>query len=305
MGHCMIHFFPTRTVALELLGFSIHWYGLMYLAGFVLAFFLLPRIQKYRGLSLSKDDWAQMLSWGIIGVIVGGRLGFVLFYEPGFFLRYPSEILQVWHGGMSSHGGFVGVAIALIFVSRKRKIDLLALADCLAVPIALGLALGRVGNLINGELYGVVTSVPWAMEFSDVEGLRHPTQLYAIVKNLLIAGICFYYLKKVKPAYPGRTFALFLMLYGILRYLIEYFRDQPYGLFDLKIILLSRGQLLTIPVIIVGFILWRKFGNKKSSIEIAKPVLGQQEPTREPTAPEIESDQTQEQITEAEEWGRH
>ena len=262
----MIHFFSSRTVALELLGFSIHWYGLMYLAGFVLAFLLLPRLQKWRGLNLSKDDWAQLLSWGIIGVILGGRLGFVLFYEPGFFLRYPSEILQVWHGGMSSHGGFVGVAIALIFVSRKRKIDLLALGDCLAIPIALGLALGRVGNLINGELYGVVTSVPWAMEFPDAEGLRHPTQLYAIVKNLIIAGICFSYLKKAKPVYPGRTFALFLMLYGILRYLIEYFRDQPYGLVDLGIVMMSRGQMLTSPVLLLGVYIWRRVDRGKSEI---------------------------------------
>ncbi|MBU2213683.1 prolipoprotein diacylglyceryl transferase [Patescibacteria group bacterium] len=274
----MIHFFSSRTVALELLGFSIHWYGLMYLAGFVLAFFLLPRLQKYRGLTLSKDDWAKLLSWGIIGVIAGGRLGFVLFYEPGFFLRYPSEILQVWHGGMSSHGGFVGVAIALILVSQKRKIDLLALGDCLAIPIALGLALGRLGNLINGELYGVVTSVPWAMEFPDVEGLRHPTQLYAIVKNLIIAGICLSYLKKAKPVYPGRTFALFLMLYGILRYLIEYFRDQPYGLFDFGFILLSRGQLLTVPLIIVGLILWIKFGPNKKPIKVEEQTAQMVEP---------------------------
>ncbi|MBU0766247.1 prolipoprotein diacylglyceryl transferase [Patescibacteria group bacterium] len=259
----MIHLFPSRTIALELLGLSIHWYGLMYLAGFVLAFLLLPRLQKWRGLDLSKDDWAQLLSWGIIGVIVGGRLGFVLFYEPGFFVRYPLEIIQVWHGGMSSHGGFIGVAISLYIISRKRNINLLALADCLAVPIALGLAFGRVGNFINGELYGVVTNVPWAMKFPEIEGLRHPTQLYAVVKDLLIAGVCFWHLKKVKPIYLGRTFALFLMLYGILRYLLEYFRDQPYGFFDLWFILLSRGQLLTIPMIIVGYVLWRKFGPRK------------------------------------------
>ncbi|MCF7844893.1 MAG: prolipoprotein diacylglyceryl transferase [Kiritimatiellales bacterium] len=270
----MVDLFPSRMVALEILGFSIHWYGLMYLAGFVLAFLLLPRIQKWRGLDLSKDDWAQLLSWGIIGVIAGGRLGFVLFYEPGFFVRYPIEIVQVWHGGMSSHGGFIGVALALYFVSRKRKIDLLALADCLVVPIALGLALGRVGNFINGELYGTVTNVPWAMQFPDIEGLRHPTQIYAVIKDLVIAMVCFLYLKNSKPVYLGRAFTLFLMLYGILRYLLEYFRDQPYGLLDLKIILVSRGQILTIPLIIVGYLLWRKFGPRKQIVELvsSKPL---------------------------------
>jgi len=260
----MIDIFPSRTVALEVLGFQIHWYGLMYLFAFLLAFWMLPKLQKYRGLKLSREDWSSLLAWGVVGVIVGGRLGFVLFYEPEFFLRYPLEIIQVWHGGMSSHGGFVGVALVLLFVCRKKNINPLSLFDLIVIPTAIGLALGRVGNFINGELYGTITSVPWAMSFEEVEGLRHPTQLYAVLKDLFIALICFQYLKKAKTMIPGRTLALFLILYGVARYIIEYFRDQPYGLVDLGVVMLSRGQLLTIPIIIFGlFIWWRLNKNEK------------------------------------------
>ncbi len=191
----MIELFPSRTIALTIAGFPIHWYGLMYLAAFLLAWYLLPKIQKWRGLSLSRDAWSTLLAWGVIGVIVGGRLGFVLFYEPTFYLSNPLEIIKVWQGGMSSHGGFIGVGLALWLFARKQKINLLDLLDVIVVPVALGLALGRVGNLINGELYGIESTLPWAMSFPDVEGLRHPTQIYAILKNLIVAGVCTMYVQ--------------------------------------------------------------------------------------------------------------
>ena len=261
----MISFFPSRAVAIELFGLSIHWYGLMYLLAFLLAFVLLPRLQRFRGLSLTKDDWASLLSWGIIGVIVGGRLGFVIFYEPTHFAEYPLEIFQIWHGGMSSHGGFLGVAIAFAYACKKKGIDPLLLADLLVVPIAIGLALGRIGNFINEELYGVVTTMSWAINVTGVEGLRHPTQLYAVAKDLLIAGVCLWHLRMVKPVIVGRTFALFLILYSVLRYIVEYFRVQEYGLLHFGLITMSRGQLLTVPLLIVGVILWWQLGRNASS----------------------------------------
>lgn len=253
----MIHFFPSRVVALELFGFPIHWYGLMYLAAFLAAFYLLPRLQKHRGLSLSRDEWATLLSWAVIGVLAGGRLGFVLFYEPAYFLKNPLEVVQVWHGGMSSHGGFLGVTLALLYTCRKLRIHPLALADTLAVPVAIGLAFGRMGNFINEELYGTVTAVPWAMEFSGAEGLRHPTQIYAIFKDLFIAAVCFWHLRR-RPAAQGKTMGLMLMLYGALRFIVEHFREQPYDVLALGSVVFTRGQLLTIPLFLAGLYLWMR-----------------------------------------------
>lgn len=244
----MIAFFPSRTVALELLGFSVHWYGLLYLAGFLLAWALLPKLQKERQLSLSVDEWSGLLSAAVLGVILGGRLGFVLFYEPSYFLAHPVEILQVWHGGMSSHGGFLGVTVALLIALRNKTTeDKLRLADVAVVPIALGLMLGRLGNFINQELYGTVTTLPWGIVVPGEEGLRHPTQLYAMAKDLLIAGLCFLHLRRATGRH-GETLALFLMLYGALRFAVEHFRVQDYDLW----LGLTRGQLLTVPIFLVG-----------------------------------------------------
>ncbi|MDD5026604.1 MAG: prolipoprotein diacylglyceryl transferase [Candidatus Peribacteraceae bacterium] len=266
----MIEFFPSPTVALILFGFSVHWYGLMYFAAFLLAFFLLPRLQKYRSLSLTQDDWATLLSWAIVGVLVGGRLGFVLFYEPSYFLHHPLEIAAVWNGGMSSHGGFIGVVLALAYAGKKKGIDLLALADTVVVPAAIGLALGRIGNFINGELYGTVTNLPWVVATDGLEGLRHPAQMYAVLKDLFLAWVCLRHLI-IPGSLRGRTFALFLALYGALRFVVEYFREQPYGFIDLKIVSLSVGQLLTIPIIIVGVWLWWKLGNARRADHVQNP----------------------------------
>ena len=229
----------------------------MYLLAFLLAFYMLPRLQKHRSLQVSQDDWSTLLSWAVIGVLVGGRLGYVLFYAPELLFRDPLEILKVWHGGMSSHGGFLGVLLFVGLYLRHRRLPLLKLADIAVIPVAIGLALGRFGNFINLELYGTVTDLPWGMTIPGLEGLRHPVQFYAMAKDLLIASVCYLYLIRARPIIPGRTMALFLMLYGILRFLIEYVRVQEYSLIDLGVLSLSRGQLLTIPIFFVGVIMWR------------------------------------------------
>ena len=261
----MIHFFPSRTVALELFGFLVHWYGILYLVAFLLALLILPRLQRFRDLSLDSEAWGSLVSAAVVGVIVGGRLGYVLFYEPAYFLIHPGKILAVWEGGMSSHGGFVGVAIALFVAAWKKKTPMRELADVIVVPAALGLAFGRVGNFINQELYGSVTSLPWGMAIPGVEGLRHPTQIYALLKDLFIAGVCYWYLRSVRPVRPGRTLALFLMLYSVLRYFLEYLRVQQYPLIDTGVLLLTRGQLLTLPLLLVGILLWRWFRDTAES----------------------------------------
>ncbi len=251
----MIEFFPSRNVALLIGNFPIYWYGILYLVSFLLAAFLLPRIQHLRKLRLSKGEWNDILTWSVIGVLVGGRLGYVLFYRLADFLSNPFLLFDVRSGGMASHGGFIGVALAFLWVLRKRSwSEKLAITDVAVVPVALGLALGRLGNFINQELYGTVTTLPWGMHFPGAEGLRHPTQLYAIDKDLFIAAVCFFYLYRTRTSFvPGRSTALFLMLYGVLRFVVEIFRDQTgvamWGP-------LSEGQVLTVPVFLAGAAMW-------------------------------------------------
>ncbi len=246
----MITFFPSRMVALEIAGFGIHWYGLLYFAAFVVAWFLLPRLQKYRSLSLSMDEWSSIISAAVIGVILGGRLGYVLFYAPLYYLQHPLEIFEVWKGGMASHGGFIGVALALYYVLRKKSWDeILRIGDIIVIPVAIGLGLGRLGNFINLELYGTVTSLPWGMNFPGAEGLRHPIQLYDFIAMMLIALILFLHLRTKQPS--GKTGALFLILYSIVRILIEFIRDQA----GVPVYLLTEGQWLTVPVLVIGLLL--------------------------------------------------
>ncbi len=233
----------------------------MYMLGFLLGIWMLPRLLRYRKLDLSVSQRESLLLAVFFGVLLGGRLGFVLFYGGGYYLQHPLEILAVWHGGMSSHGGFIGVALALFYFARRFRISLLALTDILVIPIAIGLSLGRLGNFMNGELYGTVTSLPWAMSFPQAEGLRHPVQLYAFLKDLLIALACFLHLRTPPPfgeretIMAGRTTALFLMLYAVLRFVVEIFRDQPYGYEGFLGVQLSRGQLLTMPIFVAGFVI--------------------------------------------------
>lgn len=249
----MFSLFPSRTVAVELFGFPIHWYGLLYLFSFLIAWYLLPKLQKWRGLSLTNDEWSSVLTAGVLGVLIGGRLGFVLFYEPMMLWMAPWRVFAVWEGGMASHGGFLGVAIALLIVTRANMDRLLRILDVAAVPIAIGLALGRVGNVINQELYGSVTSLPWGITIPGVEGPRHPTHAYAVIKDLFLASVSYLHLRR--SSRPGTTIAFMIMLYSVLRFLNEYLRIQPYGYTEVLGLAFTRGQLLTIPLFVAGALL--------------------------------------------------
>jgi phosphatidylglycerol:prolipoprotein diacylglycerol transferase len=247
-------FFPSRSIFLTLGVIDIHWYGIMYALGFLLGMWMLPRLLRIAKLVLTPKDRETLVLWIFFGVLLGGRLGFVLFYGGTYFLDHPLKILALWEGGMSSHGGFLGVCLALFLFTSRKHIDFFRLADVLVIPVSIGLALGRLGNLINGELYGTLTTLPWGMQFPSVEGVRHPTQIYAILKDLFTAIVCYLHLVRTSDTHvrSGRTGGWFLILYGIARFVVEIFREQPYGYAGILGLSVSRGQLLTIPILLAG-----------------------------------------------------
>jgi phosphatidylglycerol---prolipoprotein diacylglyceryl transferase len=244
-------------VALSLGPLAIRWYGLMYLAGFI-AFLLLGRrraaSQPWHGIAPAALD--DLLFYGVLGVIVGGRLGQVLFYEPGYYLAHPLEIAAVWKGGMSFHGGFLGVLVAMALWGRKTGKTFFQVTDFIAPLVPLGLMAGRIGNFINGELWGRVAdaSLPWAMVFPQVDNQpRHPSPLYqAGGEGLLLFVILWWFSARQRPR--GTVSGLFLIGYGVLRALAEFFREPDAGIFGHSY-LISMGQWLSLPMIVVGVIL--------------------------------------------------
>ncbi len=252
----MFHLFPSREIAVSVGPILVHWYGIMYAIAFLFGIWLLPRLLSIAKISLSHQERETMTLWVFLGVLLGGRLGFVAFYGGTYFFENPAKIFAVWEGGMSSHGGFLGVLLAMLIFTSRKHIDFFRLTDVLVIPVAIGLALGRLGNLINGELYGTVTHVPWGMQFPGADEPRHPTQIYAIMKDLSITCVCFVHLyrNREKNIPSGRTTGIFLVLYGILRFVVEIFRDQPYGFVHLFGLSVSRGQLLTIPIFLAGVV---------------------------------------------------
>ncbi|MFC6440874.1 prolipoprotein diacylglyceryl transferase [Bowmanella sp. JS7-9] len=229
---------------------AIRWYGLMYLIGFAAAF-VLAKTRLHRT-HLSKDQLSDMMFYSFMGVVVGGRVGNVLFYDFAHFMADPVYLFRVDQGGMSFHGGMLGVILALWIFARKAKMPLLALGDFIAPLVPIGLGAGRIGNFINGELWGRVTDVPWAMIFPHVDNLpRHPSQLYqAFTEGLVLFTLLWWYSSKPRPR--GAVSGLFLLAYGILRFLVEYVREPEEQVRSLYGEWITQGQALCIPMIILG-----------------------------------------------------
>jgi len=243
-------------IAIQLGPLAIRWYGLMYLVGFIL-FIALGRLRAKRrpDLNWTAKDVDDLLFYGVLGVILGGRLGYVLFYKLGYYLDHPIEILQVWQGGMSFHGGFLGVLVAVLFFARKTQRRWLDVTDFIAPLVPLGLAAGRLGNFINAELPGRVTDVPWAMIFPNIDNLpRHPSQLYQVA----LEGVALFvilWLYAAKPRATGTVSALFLIGYGAFRFIAEFGRE-PDNFLGLLALGLSMGQWLSLPMIAAGIALF-------------------------------------------------
>jgi phosphatidylglycerol:prolipoprotein diacylglycerol transferase len=238
---------------------AIRWYGLMYLLGFAAAFFLISRLAPRRQLPLDKDAVSDLLFYIVLGVILGGRCGYVLFYNFAYFLNHPLQIFAVWQGGMSFHGGLTGVVVATLIYCRRHAIAILPLADILAIAATIGLGLGRIGNFINGELWGRVTTLPWGVVF-PVAGpqARHPSQLYeALIEGPIIFFLLYWlFSRKVRN---GSIFFSFLIFYGVGRFVIEFFRepDQQLGFLWGGA---TMGQILCLTMILLGSggLLWLK-----------------------------------------------
>jgi phosphatidylglycerol---prolipoprotein diacylglyceryl transferase len=249
-------------VAIHLGPLAVRWYGLMYLVGFGVAFWLgRLRIARSKSGRITHAALDDLLFYGVLGVVLGGRLGYVLFYKPGDYFANPLEILAVWHGGMSFHGGFLGVLLAVWFVARKHALSWLELTDFLAPLSPLAFAAGRLGNFINGELYGRVTDLPWGMLFRGAGPLpRHPSQVYQFaLEGALLFVILWIYSAKPRPT--GAVSGAFLLGYGAFRFIAEYFRE-PDDFLGLLALNLSMGQWLSLPMIIVGALVlvwtWRR-----------------------------------------------
>ena len=246
-------------VALKLFGpLAIRWYGLTYLIGFALIWMVgryAVRTRPHSGVSAAQFD--DLLFYGILGVILGGRLGYVLFYKFGEYVAEPWKIFFVWEGGMSFHGGFLGVIIALWWYARSHQLSWLAVTDFIAPLAPLGLAAGRIGNFINAELWGRPTDVPWAMIFPSVDSVpRHPSQLYEFLFEGIVLFIVLWWIA-AKPRPRGALSACFLIGYGAFRFGVEFTRE-PDSFLGLLAFGLSMGQWLSVPMVLagVGMLAW-------------------------------------------------
>jgi phosphatidylglycerol---prolipoprotein diacylglyceryl transferase len=249
-------------VALSLGPVQIHWYGLTYLVAFALFLWLAGQrvgLPQFRQQGWSRRDVEDLLFYGVLGVILGGRIGYALFYKPEQYLANPLEILMVWKGGMSFHGGLLGVIAAMALFARMRGRSFLNVTDLIAPCVPTGLASGRMGNFINGELWGRAAdpSLPWAMVFpqSGTTMARHPSQLYQFaLEGLLLFAILWWYGRKPRPL--GQVSGAFLVGYGVFRFVVEYFRE-PDSFLGLLALNMSMGQWLCLPMVAGG--LWLMF----------------------------------------------
>jgi phosphatidylglycerol:prolipoprotein diacylglycerol transferase len=230
---------------------AVRWYGLMYLAGFAIGWWLgLRRISRNQS-PITRQQLDDLLFLIVLGVILGGRLGYVLFYKPGYYASHPLEIFAIWQGGMSFHGGLLGVMAAMMFAARRHGVDYVRLMDFLAPLTPLGFAAGRLGNFINAELPGRVTDLPWGMVFPGTDGApRHPSQLYQFaLEGVALFVLLWWFSSKPRPR--GQVSAVFLLGYGVLRFIAEFARE-PDAFIGYLALGLTMGQWLCLAMIAAG-----------------------------------------------------
>ncbi|MBL0598944.1 prolipoprotein diacylglyceryl transferase [Aeromonas jandaei] len=246
-------------VAFSLGPLSVRWYGLMYLFGFAFAMWLAGRRADAPNSGWTRNEVSDLLFYGFLGVILGGRVGYVLFYNFDLFLADPTYLFKIWTGGMSFHGGLIGVITAMIWFAHKTKRHFFTVADFVAPLIPFGLGVGRIGNFLNGELWGRITDVPWAIIFPEAgPEPRHPSQLYQFaLEGVVLFIILNLFWRKNPPR--GAISGMFLLFYGLFRFLVEFLRqpDSQLGLYFNEI---SMGQILSTPMIFIGgLMIWAAY----------------------------------------------
>jgi len=267
-------------VAVRLGPLAVHWYGITYLVAFALFFFLATRRLKHEPFASvttparwTRGDIEDMLFWGVLGVIVGGRLGYCLFYKPAHYFAHPLEVFAIWTGGMSFHGGMLGVIAAILLWARRRARPWLQVTDLVAPCVPLGLASGRVGNFINGELWGRFASpdLPWGMVFPHSGSMlpRHPSQIYQfLMEGVLLFVLLWLYARQ--PRKTGQVSGAFLVGYGVLRFVAEYFRE-PDDFLGLLALGMSMGQWLCVPMVVAGVALWAWASRRQADTSLSPP----------------------------------
>ena len=243
-------------VAVAIGPFVVRWYALAYIVGLLLGWRYCLVLADRPPRLVERPDIDDFLVWATLGVVLGGRIGYVLFYQPGYYLQHPIEALYLWHGGMSFHGGALGVTLAILLFTRARRLPVLAFSDVIAEAIPIGLFFGRIANFINGELFGRETDIPWAMVFPNGGPVpRHPSQLYeAVCEGLLLFLLLLLAEHRGARRRPGIVTGLFLIGYAVARMSGELFR-QPDAQLGFLVFGTTMGQVLSIPVLIAGFIL--------------------------------------------------
>jgi phosphatidylglycerol:prolipoprotein diacylglycerol transferase len=243
---------------------SIRWYGVMYLIGFAASYLLVKEQIKKRGLSLSRDFLESLYTCIILGLVIGARLGYIFFYDLSAYLRHPLEILAVWHGGMSFHGGLIGSVACGIWYCRRSRADAWLVADLVTATAPIGLGMGRLGNFINGELYGRVTDMPWGMIFPNGGVIpRHPSQLYEFfLEGVVLFAVLWIVKDRVRRS--GVLLSIFIMLYGGIRIFVEFFRE-PDSQLGLVLGPFTMGQLLSACMVLGGLVLYFTRQKKRTS----------------------------------------
>ncbi|NQY49972.1 MAG: prolipoprotein diacylglyceryl transferase [Colwellia sp.] len=251
---------------------SLRWYGTMYLIGFLAAMFMANKAADRSNGLWTREQVSDLLFYGFLGVILGGRVGYVLFYQFEYFLSDPLYLLEIWQGGMSFHGGLLGVTLAVLIFARKTNKSFLTVGDFIVPLVPIGLGMGRLGNFINAELWGRQTDVPWAMVFPTdaLQVPRHPSQLYEFFLEGVVLFIILYVVTR-KPRSLGLASGTFLIGYGIFRSIVEFFRE-PDAHLGLYFSFISKGQILSIPMILIGLfiIYWGYNQQQKSAINASK-----------------------------------
>lgn len=262
-------------VAFSVFGFPIRWYALAYLAGIFLGYWYLLKLIAQPGAPMARRHADDMIFYAMLGIILGGRLGYVLFYNLEAYLKEPAAIVRLWDGGMSLHGGVLGVLVAIWYVTRKEKLSFLRFCDYIACTIPFGLFLGRLANFVNGELWGRITDVPWAIIFPrGGPDPRHPSQLYeAGLEGIVMMAILGWLFWRTDARYkPGLLVGMASIIYGVSRFIVEYFREPDVQRMNVvEATGLSMGQWLTVPMIVIGIWLVATAKKRRQRVE---PIAG-------------------------------